>query len=211
MEERFSRIKKDRRFPQLAIRAALDYAGLQFGDLDAIAFGWNRPGLGPLHTIRQAARGKLPFTPGWTTQQLYDMGSELRFAGGRKPPEGAFGSVDDRKIFYVDHHASHAWSAYGLSGYDESLVLVMDGWGAWQSTTIYHARGSDMRPLKVFAYPNSLGIFYEAFTDWLGFERQNDEWKVMGLAAYGRPTYNLSEFLRVTGEVRGCAWPAELP
>jgi carbamoyltransferase len=109
-----------------------------------------------------------------------------------------FGRIDSAKVHYIDHHASHAWSAYGLSGFDESLVVVMDGWGAWQSTTIYHARGDELRPLKTFAYPNSLGIFYEAFTDLLGFERQNDEWKVMGLAAYGEPTYDLSDYLRIT-------------
>jgi len=197
-EERFSRVKKDRGFPVLAIQAAIDHAGIDMSDLMAVAFGWNRPGLGPLHTIRQAARGRLPLTSGWTGQQVYHLASELRHAGGLKPLQKRFGAIDSQRVFYVDHHESHAWSTYAVSGFDEALVLVMDGWGAWQSTTIYHGRNGQLTPLRVFAYPNSIGIFYEAFTDLLGFERQNDEWKVMGLAAYGQPTYDLSDYLRVT-------------
>src|ERR687891_9655 len=81
-EERLSRIKKDRSFPRLAIQAGLDHAGISFQDLDAIAFGWNRPGLGPLHTIRAALTGQLPLTSGWTLTQLYHMASEVRHAGG---------------------------------------------------------------------------------------------------------------------------------
>jgi carbamoyltransferase len=197
-EERFSRIKKDRSFPRLTIQAALDHAGIGFDNLGAVAFGWNRPGLGPLHTIRQAVRGQLPLTPGWTLTQLYHMASEIRHAGGLRPLREKFGPVARDRVFYIDHHESHAWSAYALSGMDDALVLVMDGWGAWQSTTIYHGRDGRLKVLKVFPYPNSLGVLYEAFTDLLGFERQNDEWKVMGLAAYGQPTVDLSDVIRIT-------------
>src|SRR5207248_3959598 len=66
--------------------------------------------------------------------------------------------------------------------------------------TIYHARGDKLRPAHVFAYPNSLGVFNEGFTDLLGFERQNDEWKVMGLAAYGQPTVSLRDCIRVMAD-----------
>ncbi len=197
-EERFSRIKKDRSFPRLAVRAALQHAGIEFPDLDAVAFGWNKPGLGSANTIRRAFTGELPLTYGWTISQLFDLAGELRVAGGRRPLEKAFGPLDRRNLFYIDHHESHAWSAYALSEFDDALVLVADGWGAWQSTTIYHGRQGKLTPLQTYAYPNSLGVFYEAFTDLLGFERQNDEWKVMGLAAYGQPTFDLSEFITVT-------------
>jgi carbamoyltransferase len=77
------------------------------------------------------------------------------------------------------------------------MVLVLDGRGSHQSTTIYHAYADTMKPVLVFDYPNSLGSFYEAFTDLLGFERHNDEWKVMGLAAYGEPTKDLSDVVRI--------------
>jgi len=197
-EERFTRVKKDKSFPRFAIQAALDHAGVRFADLDAIAFGWNRPGLGPAHTIRQSLLGRLPRTHGWTRAQLYHLASELRHRGGVADLVERFGPVPGDRFAFVDHHDAHAWSAYALSGFDDALVLVVDGWGAWQSTTVYHAQGADMRRVRAIAYPNSLGVFYESFTDLLGFERNNDEWKVMGLAAYGQPTHDLSEFLRVT-------------
>ncbi len=197
-EERFTRIKKDKSFPRLAVQAALDHAGVRFADLEAIAFGWNRPGLGPAHTIRQSLLGRLPRSRGWTQAQLYHLASELRHRGGVADLVGRFGPVPGDRLAFVDHHDAHAWSAYALSGFDEGLVLVVDGWGAWQSTTMYHARGGSLRRLRAIPYPNSLGVFYESFTDLLGFERNNDEWKVMGLAAYGDPTYDLSEYLRVT-------------
>jgi carbamoyltransferase len=197
-EERFSRIKKDRAFPRLTIQAALEHAGIRFEDLDAIAFGWNRPGVSPLYTIRQALLGKLPRTGGWTTSQLVHLAAELRSQGGLQHLRRWFGPVERQHVHYIDHHESHAWSAYALSGMDDALVLVMDGWGAWQSTTIYHGKGERLTPVKVFPYPNSLGVLYEAFTDLLGFERQNDEWKVMGLAAYGTPTVPLDDYIQIT-------------
>jgi carbamoyltransferase len=200
-EERFSRIKKDRSFPKLTIGAALQHAGIEYQDLQAVAFGWNRPGLGPLNTIRRAITGDLPRSYGWTMEQVFHLASEMRFQGGVVPLHKSFGRAVDRgRIHYIDHHESHAWSAYALSSFEESMVLVVDGWGAWQSTTIYHAKGDKLTPVKVYPYPNSLGVFYEAFTDLLGFERQNDEWKVMGLAAYGEPTVDLSGCLKVLGD-----------
>lgn len=197
-EERFSRIKKDRSFPRLTIEAALDHAGIGFGDLDAIAFGWNRPGMAPLHTIRSSMEGKLPLTHGWTVAQLYHLASELRHGGGVSPLRARFGPVDDSKIYFIDHHDAHAWSTYALSGFDDALVLVVDGWGAFQSTSIYHGCNGKLKLLKVYKYPNSLGVLYEGFTDLLGFERGADEWKVMGLAAYGQPNVSLDEYIQVT-------------
>src|SRR5262249_38245326 len=158
-------------FPRLAIAAALDHAGIEFGDLDAVAFGWNRPGTGPMQTIRRAVAGDLPRTFGWTGEQLVHMASELRHRGGLSPLRKHFGEIDRQKVYYIDHHESHAWSAYALSGFREALVLIVDGWGAWQSTTIYHAVDGVLTPKRIFPYPNSLGLFYEGFTDLLGFER----------------------------------------
>jgi carbamoyltransferase len=199
-EERFSRIKKDRSFPRLTIQAALDHVGIGFGELDAVAFGWNRPGAGPIHTVRRAVTGDLPFKFGWTGEQVFHMASEIRHKGGLSHLEKSFGKLPKKKLHYIDHHESHAWSAYALSNFDEALVLVVDGWGAWQSTTIYHAVGDTLTPKRVFPYPNSLGVFYEGFTDLLGFERQNDEWKVMGLAAYGEPDIDLQGAIRVMAD-----------
>jgi carbamoyltransferase len=197
-EERFSRIKKDARFPRLSIQAALDHADLRIQDLDGIAFGWNRGGVTPLHTLTKSLDGSLPRTMRRVVDAVLTGGREIYYGNGQRRLNQAFGPVDPRKVIFVDHHESHAWSAHALSGFEESLVVVMDGRGAQQSTTLYHARGEEMRPVKVIQWPNSLGGFYEAFTDLLGFERHNDEWKVMGLAAYGEPTYDLSDAIQVT-------------
>jgi carbamoyltransferase len=196
-EERLSRLKKDARFPHLSIKAALSHAGIGFDDLDAIAFGWNAAGQTPAHTLKQVLTGQLPFSTRHVAAGVVTIARELYQANGKRNLERAFGPAGGKPVLFIDHHESHAWSAYALSGFEESLVLVMDGRGATQATTLYHARGDQMTPIKVFRYPNSLGAFYEAYTDWLGFERGADEWKVMGLAAYGEPTYDLDHALRI--------------
>ncbi len=197
-EERFSRIKKDARFPRLAIEAALRHAGLRFEDLDAVAFGWNRGGLTPLHTLRATLRGDLPRSPGYIVDSLVTIARELHSGNGTRTLQRLFGPLPSERLLHVDHHEAHAWSAYALSGFDDALVLVADGRGAFQATTLYHGRHGKLKVIRTIHYPNSLGAFYEGFTDLLGFERHNDEWKVMGLAAYGQPTISLDDYLHVT-------------
>ncbi len=196
-EERLSRVKKDARFPTRSIDAALQHAGIGPEDLSAVAFGWDRAALTPLHTMKSTLTGALPFDARHLVAGTLTAARELYDGNGQRRLRKHFGRIP-APVHFIGHHEAHAWSAYGLSGFDDALVLVMDGRGAWQSTTLYHAKGETLRPVKTFAFPNSLGSFYEAFTDVLGFERHNDEWKVMGLAAYGIPTQDLREALQVT-------------
>lgn len=196
-EERFSRIKKDARFPRLAIKAALDHAGLTFNALDAIAFGWNRGGLTPLHTLTAELTGRLAPSPIMLVDSLIAGARELYHGNGRRALQRGFPVAPGQRLLFVDHHDAHAWSTYALSGFEDALVLVVDGRGARQATSLYQARDGGVRRLRTIDWPNSLGSFYEAFTDLLGFERHGDEWKVMGLAAYGEPTHDLSDILRV--------------
>lgn len=196
-EERFSRIKKDGRFPSLAISSALSHAGLSFAALDAIAFGWNRGGLAPLHTLTTVLTGRLAPSPYMLIDSLMAAARELYNGNGRRALTRSFPVSAGQKLLFVDHHEAHAWSTYALSGFDDALVLVVDGRGARQATSLYHARAERLEQLRTINWPNSLGGFYEAFTDLLGFERYGDEWKVMGLAAYGEPTYDLNHVLRV--------------
>lgn len=197
-EERFSRIKKDASFPRRAVQAALEHARIGFDELDAVAFGWNRGGVTPLHTLRCTLTGQLPVSWRYAVDALATAAREVYQGNGRRQLERWFGPLERQRIFYVDHHEAHAWSAYALSGFEEATVLVMDGRGATQSSSVYHARGDELRRIRSISYPNSLGSFYEAFTDLLGFERHSDEWKVMGLAAYGEPSYDLRDVIRVT-------------
>jgi carbamoyltransferase len=195
-EERFSRLKKDSRFPRLAIRAALDHAGIEFGALDAIAFGWNRGGLTPLHTIKSQMTGQLAPSLKMAVGNLISLASELYGGNGARALRRGF-PLGSKPLLFIDHHEAHALSAYALSGFEDALVVVVDGRGARQATSIYHGQQGRLRRLRTIDWPNSLGSFYEAFTDLLGFERHGDEWKVMGLAAYGEPTYDLSRVLRI--------------
>lgn len=196
-EERFSRIKKDARFPKLAIEAALRHGGISVRDLDAVAFGWNRGGATPWHTLRCTLTGTLPFSARYVVQSLLTIAREARSGNGHRAFRRSLGAGAGLRFVDVDHHEAHAWSAYACSGFDEALVLVMDGRGASQATTVYHGRGGRLETVKTVPYPNSLGAFYEGFTDLLGFERHNDEWKVMGLAAYGQPTDDLHDVIRI--------------
>jgi carbamoyltransferase len=101
------------------------------------------------------------------------------------------------KMRFVDHHLAHAISAYGFSGFDEAAVVVMDGRGAWEATSIWHGRGGRLEPILTIPFPDSIGFFYSGFTEFLGFQPNSDEWKVMGLAPYGQPAVDLSAFIDV--------------
>ena len=108
----------------------------------------------------------------------------------------------------MDHHLAHAISAYAFSGFDDAAVLVLDGRGAWEATSIWHGRDGRLEHIWTIPWPNSLGLFYAQFTQYLGFAPYSDEWKVMGLAPYGEPGVNLREFIvpddNPTASTRAC-------
>ena len=105
-----------------------------------------------------------------------------------------FGPVKARFRF-VDHHLAHAISAYAFSGFDDAAVLVLDGRGAWEATSLWHGRDGRLEHVWTIPWPNSLGLFYAQFTQYLGFQPYSDEWKVMGLAPYGEPGVYLRDFI----------------
>lgn len=198
-EERFSRIKHDNGFPVLALHAALRHAGVSMEELDEIGFGWNRPGVGEGWILGAIAARRIPFDYRVVGAHVALLARALYTGDGLRRLQRDFGPIR-APIRYVDHHEAHAWSAYGLCGADDAAVLVVDGHGAWQATSIYKGEGNRLERLKVFTYPNSIGSFYTAFTDLLGFESNTDEWKLMGLAAYGTPTYDLSDIITVSSD-----------
>jgi carbamoyltransferase len=193
-EERISRVKHDAGFPKNAIRACLDFASVQAGQLDEVCFGWQTAGLVFRHDLKCYATGKMPLT------YLNGLNSTLHFLSMWHQESGAkkfaqqFGPTK-AKMRFVDHHLAHAISAYAYSGFDDAAVVVMDGRGAWEATTIWHGRGGRLEPVLMIPFPDSVGYFYSAFTEFLGFQPNSDEWKVMGLAPYGNPGLDLSPFI----------------
>ncbi|MGH9682885.1 MAG: carbamoyltransferase family protein [Candidatus Acidiferrales bacterium] len=191
-EERLSRAKHDARFPALAIKACLDFAGARADQLDFVCFGWPNMGLG--HDVKCMLSGSQPANYVSAKNLLRNYVSARSQKNGENPFVQAFGPTKAR-FRHVEHHLSHAISAYAYSGFDESAVLVIDGRGAWEATSLWHGRDGRLEHVWTIPWPNSLGLFYAQFTQHLGFQPYSDEWKVMGLAPYGEPGTDLREFL----------------
>ncbi len=204
-EERISRLKHDARFPALAIRACLDFANIRADQVDEVCVGWQAPAATYRHDL------KLYLTNRWPITYLNVLNSTRSFAsmwhqnGGAHPFERSFGPTKARYRF-VDHHLAHAISAYSFSGFDDAAIVVMDGRGAWEATSIWHGSTGRVYPVLTIDWPDSLGLFYATFTAFLGFVPNADEWKVMGLAPYGRPGVDLSMFLDVKATPYKANW-----
>ena len=193
-EERLSRVKHDSRFPIRAIRACLDFAGLSSQDLDFVCQGWPAPGPLLRHDLKSMMLGLVPMTARGLYSLLKDQANNYSEYGGKKIFQRDFDAKRARFRF-VDHHLAHAISAYAYSGFNEAAVLVVDGRGAWEATSIWRGRDGRLEHLQTIPFPNSLGLFYAQFTQYLGFVPYSDEWKVMGLAPYGSRGVDLSAFI----------------
>src|SRR5215472_11899218 len=193
-EERISRQKHDARFPRNAIEACLEFARVRADQLDEVCFGWQTAGPVFRHDLKCYARGQMPLT------YLNGLNSTLHFFSMWHQQSGAkkfaqhFGPTR-AKMRFVDHHLAHAISAYAYSGFENAAVAVMDGRGAWEATSIWRGRGGRLAHVLTIPFPDSIGFFYSGFTEFLGFQPNSDEWKVMGLAPYGQPGVDLSAFI----------------
>lgn len=185
-EERFTRIKHDSSFPVNAIRFCLNYAGLRLEELDAVVF-YEKPFLkferiltSQIATFPKSLSMFIKTTPIWLMDKLNMrklIYKELNAGFGFKP----------KTIKFVEHHLSHAAFAYCTSGYEESDILVVDAVGEWATTSIWHVRNGKFEIVKEQRFPDSIGMLYSAFTQFLGFKVNSDEYKMMGLAPYGNP------------------------
>ena len=188
-EERFTRVKHDRRLPESAARWCLSRAGLEFGDLDAVVH-YEKPFrklsrilTNGLETFPHSAALFRRAAGAWLDERLW-VGPRLERAFDLAPG----------KVLFCEHHLSHAASAFFASPFDEAAVLVVDGVGEWATASVGRGRrGADGGwGLTLDAeqrYPHSLGLLYSAFTAYLGFEVNEGEYKVMGLAPYGKPRF----------------------
>jgi carbamoyltransferase len=194
-EERFNRVKHCAGFPAAAARWCLEDAGLAPADLDHVAIGRDpKANLVPklLRTVRHGV------SPRYVRQRLENA---ARVRDVRAELARALGGELRAQLHHVEHHRAHAASAFLVSPFEEAAILTLDGFGDFASTLLAAGRGGRIEVLDRVLFPHSLGIFYTAVTQWLGFPKYGDEGKVMGLAPYGGPEYVevMRELVRPSG------------
>lgn len=189
-EERFTRKKFDASFPLRSIMYCLSQGKVKPADIDAVVFYDNpQKKIDRLVTTftNAAPKGFSGFRP-----------AAAAWIGGkinqRRLIERGLSALDPvvpwrKRIAFHEHHASHAASAFFPSPFESAAILTMDGVGEWATTTIGHGNGAQMQLVEELHFPHSLGLLYSAFTDYLGFRVNSDEYKVMGLAPYGEARF----------------------
>ena len=184
-EERFTRIKHDSAFPTHAIDFCLKEGGLSSGDLDYVAFYEK-----PLTKFERLLETYLAYAPAgfrsfrmaipvWLKEKLHLRRTLRRGLGG---PTRA-------RLIFTDHHESHAASAFFPSPFERAAIVTLDGVGEWSTTTFGVGEGNRIHLTDHISFPHSLGLLYSAFTYYCGFKVNSGEYKLMGLAPYGRPIY----------------------
>lgn len=185
-EERFNRKKHYFGFPKLAVDYCLREAGISLADLDAIAF-YEKP-------FVKFERILMTFIASWPLSYVSFLKAMPLWLKGRlnlrETIRKELGLEEGKAdILFPEHHVSHAASAFLVSPFEKAAILTLDGVGEWGTTTLGYGEGSRMTIEKEIRFPHSLGLFYSAVTSYLGFRVNDAEWKVMGLAPYGKPAY----------------------
>src|ERR1700751_34423 len=183
-EERFSRVKHDFGFPKHAIEFCLREAKINAKDLDYVVF-YERPFkkldrllISVLQTYPKSWKVFRESMIGWMLDKLWIAGTLQSELG-----------ISRDRVLFSEHHLSHAASAFLCSPFEESAILTVDGVGEWVTASWGVGRGNDIRLTKHMEFPHSLGLLYSAFTAFLGFEVNEGEYKVMGMAPYGSPRF----------------------
>jgi carbamoyltransferase len=189
-EERFTRKKHDASYPKNAINYVLKEAYLKLSEINHIVF-YEKPFLKFERLLETyvgfSPRGFKSFSlsmPLWLSEKLFQK--KLLF-DALKYQDNNFNDI--KKINFSEHHLSHAASAFFSSPYDEAIILTIDGVGEWATTTVSLGRNNKISILKEIHFPHSLGLLYSAFTYFLGFKVNSGEYKVMGLAPFGKPIF----------------------
>ncbi len=189
-EERFSRKKHDARYPFNAVNYILKESNLKLSEIDHIVF-FEKPFLKFERLLETylafAPKGFKSFSlsmPIWLREKLFQK--KFLFDQLKQHDENF---KDINKIKFSEHHYSHAASAFFPSPFKEAIVLTLDGVGEWATTTVAIGKGNSLKMLKEIHFPHSLGLLYSAFTYYTGFKVNSGEYKVMGLAPYGKPRY----------------------
>ena len=189
-EERFSRIKHDSNYPFNAIQFVLDQSKLNLNDIEHIVF-FEKPFLKFERLLETymafAPKGFKSFSlsmPIWLREKLFQK--KFLFDKLQQHDDNF---KDINKIKFSEHHFSHAASAFYPSPFEEAVVLTLDGVGEWATTTIGIGKKNKLEIIKEIHFPHSLGLLYSAFTYYVGFKVNSGEYKLMGLAPYGKPLF----------------------
>lgn len=183
-EERFTRKKHDSGFPAEAISFVLREAGIAAADLDAVVF-YEKPFVKFERIIKTALR-TFPRAPRVFTESIRHVFQDTLWIRDLIAREVG---VPPGVVFFSDHHLSHAASAFYPSPFERAAIVTVDGVGEWATASIAVGEGNRIRTIKEIHFPDSLGLLYSAFTAFLGFEVNEGEYKVMGMAPYGTPRY----------------------
>lgn len=182
-EESFSRIKHDPDFPRQAIAYCLQQGKIQAADLEAVVF-YDKPFVkferilaSSVQTFPRSFPQFMRAMPLWLGQKLW-IPQQIRDELGYEGP-----------VLFSDHHLSHAASAFFCSPFEEAGLLMVDGVGEWTTTSLGIGSGLDLKLTRELRFPHSLGLLYSAITGYLGFKINSAEYKVMGLAPYGQPSF----------------------
>ena len=189
-EERFSRIKHDQKYPFNAIKYILDEANLKLNEVEHIVF-FEKPFLKFERLLETymafAPKGFKSFSmsmPIWLREKLF----QKKFLFDKlKQHDENFNDIS--KIKFSEHHYSHAASAFYPSPFEEAIILTLDGVGEWATTTVAIGKKNKLEMVKEIHFPHSLGLLYSAFTYYTGFKVNSGEYKLMGLAPYGKPKF----------------------
>ena len=198
-EERFKRVKHWAGFPVDAIRFCLKDAGITLDQVDHIAIGRDPTAKFLRKVIFASTHPRIGFR---AIQSRLQNAKQVKSLA--KEFIDAFPDADENninsKIHHIEHHRAHLASAFFASPFEESCVLSIDGSGDFTTTMLATGKGNKLEVLDSIDFPHSIGIFYSAFTQFLGFPHYGDEYKVMGLAPYGKPMHidQLRDVVRLT-------------
>ena len=188
-EERFTRVKHDSSFPTNSIKYILNFSKISAKDVDHIIF-YEKPFV-KFERLLETTLANIPFgfkifkraIPIWLKEKLFQkklITEELLKIDS---------DFKNNKILFSDHHLSHAASSYYTSNFNEAIILTVDGVGEKNTTTIVRGENNKLTKVEEINFPHSIGLLYSAFTYYLGFKVNSGEYKVMGLAPYGKPIY----------------------
>jgi carbamoyltransferase len=200
-EERFNRVKHCAGFPELAAAWCLADAGLEPGELDYVAIGRD-PGANLRAKVMRTVLNRP--SPRYVLERFRNASKVRDVRGALATALGVEADGLRAEFVNVEHHQAHAASAFFVSPFEDAAILTLDGFGDFASTLLAEGHGSSFRVLERVLFPHSLGIFYTAVTQWLGFPKYGDEGKVMGLAPYGDPggyLERMREVVRLDGNL----------